>query len=123
LARANPGNTEYLKNLHEACQSSAFLLVRIQQWKEAESFGQRLLDIGEKLVALAPDNQEFQNLLARSYQIRGDTAEFSGGDEETIRWYRRSLQEAEKIVARNPADERGRRTLTVAVQRLGTRLE
>lgn len=123
LVRANPTNTEYLKNLHEASQSSAFVLVRLQQWKEAESFGQRLLDIGEKLVVLAPDNQDFQSLLARSYQIKGDTAEFSGGDEETIQWYRRSLQEAEKIVARNPVDERGRRTLTVAVQRLGTRLE
>jgi serine/threonine protein kinase len=123
LVSVNPLNTEYLKNLHEASQSTAFLLVRLQQWKEAEAVGQRLLDIGEKLVILAPDNQDFQNLLARSYQIKGDTAEFSGGDEETIKWYRRSLQEAEKIVARNPTDERGRRILTVAVQRLGTRLE
>jgi eukaryotic-like serine/threonine-protein kinase len=123
LVKANPANTEYLKNLHEASQSSAFLLVRLQQWKEAETVGQKLLDIGEKLVILAPNNQDFQNLLARSYQIKGDTAEFSGGDEETIKWYRRSLQEAEKIVSRNPTDERGRRILTVAVQRLGTRLE
>jgi eukaryotic-like serine/threonine-protein kinase len=123
LIQAHPENAEHLRNLHEASQSSAFLLVRIQQWKEAEEAGQKLLVIGEKLVKLEPSNQDYQNLLARSYQIKGDTVEFSGGDEETIKWYRRSLQEAEKIVAETPAQEKGRRILTVALQRLGTRLE
>src|SRR6185295_10168934 len=33
LIRDHPESTEYLKNLHEASQSSAFLLVRLQQWQ------------------------------------------------------------------------------------------
>ena len=123
LVRDHPENAEHLRNLHEASQSSTFLLVRQQQWREAEEAGHKLLVIGEKLVQLEPENQDNQNLLARSYQIKGDTVEFSGGDEETIKWYRRSLQEAEKIVAETPAQEKGRRILTVALQRLGTRLE
>jgi eukaryotic-like serine/threonine-protein kinase len=123
LVRANPAHTGYLKNLHEASQSTTFLLVRLQQWQEAEATGDRLLEIGERLVGLAPGNQDFQNLLARSYQIKGDTAEFSGGDEVTIQWYRRSLEAAERLVAKDPSEERGRRILTVAMQRLGTRLE
>jgi non-specific serine/threonine protein kinase/serine/threonine-protein kinase len=123
LTRANPEGVEYLKNLHQASQQTAFLMVRIQHWKEAEEMGQRLLTISRKLVELEPDNSEHQNLLARSYQIKGDTVEFSGGDEETIKWYRQALEEAEKIFEKNPTGEMARRLLTVALQRVGTRLE
>ncbi|HKP11230.1 MAG TPA: serine/threonine-protein kinase, partial [Blastocatellia bacterium] len=96
LAREHPTSVEYLKNLHEASQSTAFLLVRLQQWREAEVMGQRLLEISQRLAGMEPDNPGFQNLLARSYLIKGDTVVFSGGDAETIRWYRLSLQEAER---------------------------
>ena len=123
LSRREPRNVEYLKNLHQATAQAAYLLVRVQQWKEAEAAGQRLLDVTQQLVALEPGNQEYRNLLARAYQIKGDTVEFSGGDEETIKWYRRSLEEAEKAYAQNPSAEFPRRVLVVAMQRLGTRLE
>ena len=73
--------------------------------------------------ALEPGNQEYRNLLARGYQIKGDTVEFSGGDEETIKWYRRSLEEAERTYGQNSSAELPRRLLVVAMQRLGTRLE
>ena len=123
LSRKDPRNVEYLKNLHQASAQAAYLLVRVQRWKEAEAAGQRLLDISQQLVALEPGNQEYRNLLARAYQIKGDTVEFSGGDEETIKWYRRSLEEAEKTYAQNSSAELPRRLLVVAMQRLGTRLE
>jgi eukaryotic-like serine/threonine-protein kinase len=123
LSRKDPQSVEYLKNLHQASAQAAYLLVRVQRWKEAEAEGQRLLDIGQQLVALEPGNQEYRNLLARAYQIKGDTVEFSGGDEETIKWYRRSLEEAEKTYAQNSSAELPRRLLVVAMQRLGTRLE
>lgn len=123
LSRSDPRNVEYLKNLHQATVQAAYLLVRVQQWKEAEAAGDRLLDISQQLVALEPGNQEYRNLLARGYQIKGDTVEFSGGDEETIKWYRRSLAEAERIYEQNPSAELPRRLLVVALQRLGTRLE
>lgn len=123
LTHANPESVEYLKNLHQASQQAAFLMVRLQHWKEAEEMGQRLLTISKKLVELEPNNLDHQNLLARSYQIKGDTVEFSGGDEETIKWYRQALEEAEKIFEKNPTGEMARRLLTVALQRVGTRLE
>lgn len=123
LARENPESVEYLKNLHQASQQTAFLMVRTQRWKEAEEMGQRLLTIGKKLIELEPDNPDHRNLLARSYQIKGDTVEFSGGDAETLKWYRQALEEAEKIFEKNPAGEMARRLLTVALQRVGTRLE
>jgi serine/threonine protein kinase len=123
LSRGDPRNVEYLKNLHQATAQAAYLLVRVQQWKEAEAAGQRLLDISQQLVALEPGNQEYRNLLARGYQIKGDTVEFAGGDEETIKWYRRSLEEAERTYAQNSSAELPRRLLVVALQRLGTRLE
>ncbi|MET0645027.1 MAG: protein kinase [Pyrinomonadaceae bacterium] len=123
LSRRDPRNVEYLKNLHQATAQAAYLLVRVQQWKEAEAAGQRLLDISQQLVALEPGSQEYRNLLARAYQIKGDTVEFSGGDEETIKWYRRSLSEAEKTYEQSPSAELPRRLLVVAMQRLGTRLE
>ena len=123
LSRRDPQNVEYLKNVHTASQQAAYLLVRVQRWKEAEGVGQKLLDISQQLVALEPGNQEYRNLLIRSYQIKGDTVEFSGGDEETIKWYRRSLSEAERSYEQNPSVELARRLLIVALQRLGTRLE
>ncbi|MET0624688.1 MAG: protein kinase [Pyrinomonadaceae bacterium] len=123
LSRKEPRNVEYLKNLHQATAQAAYLLVRVQRWKEAEAAGQRLLDISQQLAALEPGSQEYRNLLARAYQIKGDTVEFSGGDEETIKWYRRSLEEAEKTYAQNSSAELPRRLLVVAMQRLGTRLE
>ena len=123
LSRRDPQNVEYLKNLHQASQQAAYLLVRVQRWQEAEGAGQKLLDIGQRLVALEPGNQEYRNLLIRSYQIKGDTVEFSGGDEETIKWYRRSLSEAERSYGQNPSAEMSRRLMVVALQRLGTRLE
>ncbi len=123
LSRRDPQSVEHLKNLHQATAQAAYLLVRVQQWKEAEAAGQRLLDISLRLVALEPGSQEYRNLLARAYQIKGDTVEFSGGDEETIKWYRRSLAEAEKTYEQNSSAELPRRLLVVAMQRLGTRLE
>jgi non-specific serine/threonine protein kinase/serine/threonine-protein kinase len=123
LARENPARVEYLKDLHQASQATANLLVRLQYWKEAEEMGDRQLSIGQRMVELEPGSQEYRNLLARSYQIKGETAEFSGGDEETIRWYRQSLQEAERAVENDPSGELARRVLAVALQRLGTRLE
>ncbi|MGA9772529.1 MAG: protein kinase [Blastocatellia bacterium] len=123
LARENPESVEYLKNLHQASQQTAFLMVRIQHWKEAEQMGQQLLTISKKLVELEPNNPDHQNLLARAYQIKGDTVEFSGGDQETLKWYRQALDEAQKIFENNPTGEMARRLLTVALQRVGTRLE
>jgi serine/threonine protein kinase len=123
LVSENPGHVAYLRDLHQAGQSMAYLLVRLQHWREAGEMGDRLLRIGRELVALEPGNQDYQILLAKSYQIKGDTAEFSGGDEETIKWYRQSLQEAEKTVEKNSSSEMARRVLAVALQRLGTRLE
>ena len=123
LVREHSTSVEHLKNLHEASQSTAFLLVRLQQWPEAEVMGQRLLEISQRLTEVEPDNANFQNLLARSYLIKGDTVVFSGGDAETIRWYRLSLQQAERAVEKEPAGEMARRMLAVALQRLGTQLE
>jgi serine/threonine protein kinase len=123
LVREHPLSIEYLKNLHEASQSAAFLLVRLQQWQEAEVRGQRLLEISERLAEIEPDNPTFQNLLARSYLIKGDTMVFSGGDAETIRWYRLSLEQAERAVEKDVTNEMARRMLAVALQRLGTQLE
>jgi tetratricopeptide (TPR) repeat protein len=123
LVREHPTSASYLKNLHEASQSAAFLLVRLQRWQEAEVMGQQLLEISQRLTEMEPDNAGFQNLLARSYLIKGDTMVFSGGDAETIRWYRLSLEEAERAVEKNPASEVARRMLAVALQRLGTQLE
>lgn len=123
LLRRDPNNVEHLKNIHQASQQTAYLMVRLQQWKEAEEMAQKLLEISQKLVGLEPGNQDYRNLLTRSYQIKGDTVEFSGGDEETIKWYRRSLQAAEETYEKNPTGEMPRRLLTVALQRLGTRLE
>lgn len=123
LSRRDPQNVEYLKNLHQPTAQVAYLLVRVQRWREAKAAGQKLLDISQQLVALDPGNQEYRNLLIRSYQIKGDTVEFSGGDEETLKWYRRSLEEAERTYGQNPSAEMPRRLLIVALQRLGTRLE
>jgi serine/threonine protein kinase len=123
LTRRNPSNIEYLKNLRDAGHQTALLLVRLQRWKEAEEMGQKVLDISLKLVDLDPNNQEYRILLVRSYHVKGETVEFSGGDEETAEWYRRAVRAGEETYARNPADELGRRSLVTALQRLGTRLE
>src|SRR5262249_34911155 len=116
-------NIEYLKNLRQADQQMALLLVRLQRWKEAEETGQKVLDISLKLVALDPNNQEYQTLLLRGYHVKGETVEFSGGDVETVEWFRRAVRVGEESYAKNPSDELGRRSLTMALQRLGTRLE
>ena len=123
LVRREPANVVYLKNLRQAGHQTALLLVRLQRWKEAEETGQKVLDIGRRLVELDPNNQEYHILLVRSYHIKGETVEFSGGDEETAEWYRRAVREGEETYAKNPADELGRRSLATALQRLGTRLE
>jgi len=123
LAAENPGRVEYLKDLHQVSQATAGLLVRLQHWKEAGEVGERQLRLGRELFALEPGSLEYRNLLARSYQIKGETAEFAGGDEETIRWYRESLREAEGAAQADPSGEMTRRVLAVALQRLGTRLE
>ena len=118
--RANAG---YLKNLRLAGNQMALHLVRLQRWKEAEETGQKVLDISRRLVELDPNNLEYRILLVRSYHVKGETVEFSGGDEETAEWFRRAVREGEEAFAKNPADELGRRSLAMALQRLGTRLE
>ncbi len=118
--RANAG---YLKNLRLAGHQMSLHLVRLQRWKEAEEMGQRVLDISQRLVELDPNNLEYRILLVRSYHVKGETVEFSGGDEDTAEWFRRAVREGEEAFARNSADELGRRSLATALQRLGTRLE
>jgi eukaryotic-like serine/threonine-protein kinase len=123
LAAEQPGRVEYLRDLHAAEQALATHLVRLQHWREAEEMGERQLQLARRLIALAPGNRENRNLLAFSYHTRGMVAEFSGGDEECIRWFRLSLEEAERAAAEDSADEAARRVLASALQRLGTRLE
>ncbi|HWN10970.1 MAG TPA: protein kinase [Pyrinomonadaceae bacterium] len=123
LARKDPGNVGYLKNLRQAGHQTALLLVRLQRWKEAEETGQKVLDISRRLMELDPNNLEYRILLVRSYHVKGETVEFSGGDEETAEWFRRAVRAGEEAFAKNSADELGRRSLATALQRLGTRLE
>jgi serine/threonine protein kinase len=123
LARKDPSNVVHLKNLRQAGHQTALLLVRLQRWKEAEETGQKVLDISRRLVELDPNNQEYRILLVRSYHVKGETVEFSGGDVETAEWFRRAVRVGEETYAKNPSDELGRRSLATALQRLGTRLE
>jgi tetratricopeptide (TPR) repeat protein len=123
LNRKDPKNIDYLKNLCDAGHQTALLLVRHQRWKEAQEMGQKVLDISLRLVDINPNNQEYWILLVRSYHVKGETVEFSGGDEETAEWYRRAVREGEETYAKNPTDELGQRSLVTALQRLGTRLE
>ncbi|HEX7333061.1 MAG TPA: serine/threonine-protein kinase [Pyrinomonadaceae bacterium] len=123
LVRKDNKNPALLSNLRQAAQQKAYLLVRLQQWKEAEEMGQKVVDISRRLVALDPGNLDHRNALARSYQVKGDTMEFAGGDEEVIKWYRLSAEEAQAALDKNPSGETIRRVMAANVQRLGTRLE
>jgi eukaryotic-like serine/threonine-protein kinase len=123
LVRKDDKNPTLLNNLRLAAQQKAYLLVRLQQWKEAEAMGQKVLDISQRLVGLDPGNLDQRVTLARSYQVKGDTMEFSGGDEEVIKWYRLSADEAQAALAKNPTGETIRRVMAANLQRLGTRLE
>ena len=123
LAAEQPGRLENLRDLHAAAQATASHLVRLQRWREAEEAGERQLQLARRLDAAAPGARENRILLARSYQVMGETVEFSGGHEECIRWFRLSLEEAERVAADDPAAEQTRRVLASSIQRLGTRLE
>jgi len=123
LVRKDDRNAALLNNLRVAVQQKAYLLVRLQQWKEAEEMGQRVVDISRRLVSLDSGNLDHRNALARSYQVKGDTMEFAGGDEEVIKWYRLSAEEAQAALAKNPSGETIRRVMAANLQRLGTRLE
>ncbi len=123
LAAEQPGRPEYLRDLHAAAQANATHLVRLQRWREAEEAGEMQLQLARRLDAAAPGARENGNLLARSYQVKGETVEFSGGHEECIRWFRLTLEEAERVAAGDPAGELTRRVLASSLQRLGTRLE
>lgn len=123
LVSKDERNPALLNNLRLAAQQKAYLLVRLQQWKEAETMGQKVLDIAHRLVALDPGNLDHRNTLARSYQVKGDTMEFAGGDEEVIKWYRLSADEAQAALVKNPTGETIRRVMAANLQRLGTRLE
>ena len=123
LVRKDDKNAALLNNLRLAAQQKAYLLVRLQQWKEAEEMGQKVLDISRRLVSLDSRNLDNRNALARSYQVKGDTMEFTGGDEEVIKWYRLSAEEAQAALAENPSGETIRRVMAANLQRLGTRLE
>lgn len=123
LVRKDDRNPSVLNNLRQAAQQKAYLLVRLQQWKEAEEMGQKVVDISRRLVALDPGNLDHRNALARSYQVKGDTMEFAGGDEEVIKWYRLSAEEAQAALVQNPSGETIRRVMAANLQRLGTRLE
>jgi len=123
LVRKDDRNQTILNNLRVAAQQKAYLLVRLQQWKEAEEMGQKTVDISRRLVSLDSGNLDHRNALARSYQVKGDTMEFAGGDEEVIKWYRLSAQEAQAALEKNPAGETIRRVMAANLQRLGTRLE
>ena len=82
-----------------------------------------MVDISKRLVSLDSANLDHRNALARSYQVKGDTMEFAGGDEEVIKWYRLSAQVAQAALAANPSGETIRRVMAANLQRLGTRLE
>lgn len=123
LAAEQPGRPEYLRDLHAAAQATASHLVRLQRWREADEAGEMQLQLARRLDAGEPGARENPNLLARSYQVKGETVEFSGGHEECIRWFRLSLEEAERVAADDPSGELTRRVLASALQRLGTRLE
>ena len=123
LVRKDDKNATLLNNLRIATQQKAYLLVRLQQWKEAEEMGQKVVDISRRLVSLDSTNLDHRNALARSYQVKGDTMEFAGGDEEVIKWYRLSAEQAQAALEKNPSGETIRRVMAANVQRLGTRLE
>ncbi|HKU77557.1 MAG TPA: serine/threonine-protein kinase [Pyrinomonadaceae bacterium] len=123
LVRKDQKNPTLLNNLRLAAQQKAYLLVRLQQWKEAEQMGQKVVDISRRLVSLDSNNLDHRNALARSYQVKGDTMEFAGGDEEVIKWYRLSAEEAQTALDKNPSGEAIRRVMAANLQRLGTRLE
>ena len=123
LVRKDDKNQALLNNLRLAAQQKAYLLVRLQQWKEAEAMGQKVVDISQRLVSLDSANLDHRNTLARSYQVKGDTMEFAGGDEEVIKWYRLSAEEAQAALDQNPTGETIRRVMAANLQRLGTRLE
>lgn len=123
LVRKDDKNPTLLNNLRLAVQQKAYLLVRLQQWKEAEEMGQKVVDISGRLVLLDPGNLDHLNALARSYQVKGDTMEFAGGDEEVIKWYRLSAEQAQAALDKNPSGETIRRVMAANTQRLGTRLE
>jgi non-specific serine/threonine protein kinase/serine/threonine-protein kinase len=123
LAAEQPGRPEYLRDLHAAAQATATHLVRLQRWREAEEAGEMQLRLARRLDAAEPGVRENRSLLARSYQVKGETVEFSGGHEECIRWFRLSLEEAERVAADDAAGEPTRRVLASSLQRLGTRLE
>lgn len=123
LVRKDEKNPTLLNNLRLAAQQKAYLLVRLQQWKEAEQMGQKVVDISRRLVSLDSGNLDHRNALARSYQVKGDTMEFAGGDEEVIKWYRLSAEEAQAALDKNPSGEAIRRVMAANLQRLGTRLE
>ncbi|HEX7314347.1 MAG TPA: serine/threonine-protein kinase [Pyrinomonadaceae bacterium] len=123
LAAEQPGRLENLRDLHAAAQATATHLVRLQRWREAEEAGERQFQLARRLNVAEPGARENRSLLARSYQVKGETVEFSGGHEECIRWFRLSLEEAERVAADDPAGELTRRVLASSLQRLGTRLE
>lgn len=123
LLRKDPKNFEYLRKYDEVLDQKTLLLGRLSYWREAEETGNKLLEIEQRLVEMAPDNVEIKVRQVKGFFSMGDAVNFSGGHQASLDWYHRGLELAEKLYANNPENEQVRRNQIVPLQRIGTKSE
>lgn len=123
LLEKRPNDGEILKSIYLVNENLSLLLVRLADWNEANISAQICFDSTRRLIALEPENLEFQMLFLRSYLALGKTAEFSEGFEEQIKIYRECLKQTEVLLLKNPKNHSVQRLYATLNQRIGTQLE
>ena len=116
LARDEPTNTTYQRDLAISYERLGDLALQSGQASEAERLYRQSLDVREALARDEPTNTTYQRDLAISYNKLADLALQSGQASEAERLYRQSLDVGEALARDEPTNTTYQRDLAVSYE-------
>jgi len=127
LTAKNSGDLISLDNLASGYNLLASLATRDHDMASSLTYVRKAVDVREKLMAADPANVDFERNLLVSYGRLGDIygAAFDnlGEPMEAAAWFRKSIDLANRMLAKDPKSSTARRDLAISQARAGQVLE
>jgi len=122
LSAANPGDTEWQRDLSISHDWIGDVLVAAGRREEALAAHRKSLVISERLAATDPGNTEWQRDLSITHDKIGDLLRVAGRREEALAAYSKSLAIRERLTAADPGNMRLQHDLSIIHRRIGNML-
>jgi eukaryotic-like serine/threonine-protein kinase len=89
---------------------------------ESDIYQKRATELGEKFLAVNPDDPTLLTRSAYNYYFIGDTLPLGKSENENIGTFQKCVAAAEKVLSRDPNHLRANNILAAAIQRIGSNL-